>query len=201
MTKFSSVHPTLQAGFVAVLLALNAAYPAAAQGQPQTRTPPAPAATELRIDWEVKNRFRLFRDNNDFLRHIAADRGDGVFAAEQRLAKSSDGRGWARLMLNSLCVDAAGKLLETCERDGVKESYFAPADYRISVLAANAGTGATCAWSFEAVDEQTRTVDVPCEEELKIRVRAGTPTIASVLSRRRTAPRSASPPKSSCATC
>jgi lysophospholipase L1-like esterase len=144
------------------------------------QTQPPAGASELRVVWEVKNRFRLFRDENDFLRHVSADRGDGLLAAEQRLAKGPEGRGWARLMLNSLCIDAAGKLLENCERDGVKESYFAPADYRVGVLAANAGTGATCAWSFEAVDEQPRTVNVPCEDEVKLRVRAGTPTVVGL---------------------
>ncbi len=161
---------------VAGVSPLTAQAPAVPPGTAQAPS----AASDLRVVWEVKNRFRLFRDENDFLRHIAADRGDGVLAAERRLAKGSEGRGWARMMLNSLCVDAAGKLLETCERDGVKESYFAPADYRIGVLPTNTAPGASCAWSFEAVDDQARTVNVSCEEEVKIRVRAGTPTIATV---------------------
>jgi len=50
----------------------------------------------LRIEWEVKNRFRLFRHEADFQRHVAAAHGDGVLAAERRLARATDGRGWAR---------------------------------------------------------------------------------------------------------
>jgi len=41
---------------------------------------------DYHIVWEVKNRFRLFRREADFLRQVAASRGDGVLAAEQRLA-------------------------------------------------------------------------------------------------------------------
>ena len=49
-----------------------------------------------RIEWEVKNRFRLFRSDADFQRHVAATRSDGVLAAERLLARETDGRGWAR---------------------------------------------------------------------------------------------------------
>ena len=40
-----------------------------------------------RIEWEVKSRFRLFRSEADFQRHVAADRGDGLLAAEDRLER------------------------------------------------------------------------------------------------------------------
>ena len=58
----------------------------------------------MRIDWEVKNRFRLFRSEADFQRQVAAYRGDGVLAAEDRLERESDGRGWARDTVERLCV-------------------------------------------------------------------------------------------------
>jgi hypothetical protein len=74
------------------------------------------------IQWEVKNRFRLFRSEADFQRHVAAHRGEGVLAAERRLARESDGRGWARDTVERLCVDRAGKLLEFCDRDGERET-------------------------------------------------------------------------------
>src|SRR5262245_59200704 len=60
-------------------------------------------ATTPRIEWEVKHRFRLFRNETDFQRHVAATRNDGVLGAERRLAVSSDGRGWARDILERLC--------------------------------------------------------------------------------------------------
>ena len=71
------------------------------------------------IEWEVKNRFRLFRSEADFQRHVAATRNDGVLAAERLLARETDGRGWARDTVERLCVDRAGKLLEVCDRIGV----------------------------------------------------------------------------------
>jgi hypothetical protein len=54
------------------------------------------ATGDFHIVWEVKNRFRLFRNEADFLRQVAASRGDGVLAAERRLERESDGLGWAR---------------------------------------------------------------------------------------------------------
>ncbi|MBN8958911.1 MAG: hypothetical protein J0H17_20470, partial [Rhizobiales bacterium] len=110
-------------------------------GQPQepgaAQPPQAPIANipmTLRVRWEVKNRFRLFRNENDFLRHVDANRGDGILAAERRLAMGSGGHGWARLTVNALCVDAAGRILDVCERDGVRESYLNPADHRVGVM-------------------------------------------------------------------
>jgi hypothetical protein len=133
------------------------------------------------IEWEVKNRFRLFRNEVDFQRHVAAMRGGGVLAAERRLARETDGRGWARDMIEQLCVDRAGKLLELCDRDGERESYLAPRDHRVGVtlggaLAANVG----CAWNFDDGDSHPRQVSGPCDEEVKARLVSNRPTIASV---------------------
>ena len=50
----------------------------------------------LQISWEVRNRFRLFREERDFLLHAEAGRGRSVLASEQMLEIQSDGRGWAR---------------------------------------------------------------------------------------------------------
>jgi hypothetical protein len=135
----------------------------------------------LRIEWEVKNRFRLFRNEADFQRHVAAARGDGVLAAEQRLERQSDGRGWARDTVERLCVDRAGALLELCDRDGEREVYLAPRDHRVGItlggaLPANEG----CSWSFDDGDGPARPVNGACDEEVKVRLRYGRPTIASV---------------------
>jgi hypothetical protein len=134
-----------------------------------------------RIEWEVKNRFRLFRSNADFQRHVAADRGDGLVAAEDRLARESDGRGWARDTVERLCVDRAGKLLETCDRDGTLENYLAPHDHSIGVVLAGtlpANTG--CAWSFDDGSGAAQQIMAHCEEEVKLRVLYGRTTAASV---------------------
>src|ERR1700761_2830085 len=73
------------------------------------------------IAWEVKNRFRLFRKEADFLRQVAASRGDGILAAEDRLEQNNGGSGWAKDVVGNLCIDSAGNLLQSCDRDGVKE--------------------------------------------------------------------------------
>ncbi|HZP76355.1 MAG TPA: hypothetical protein VFB45_09460 [Pseudolabrys sp.] len=136
---------------------------------------------EFRIDWEVKNRFRLFRDEHDFLRHVTASHGDGVLAAERRLALATDGRGWARLMLDHLCIDAAGAVSQTCERDGVRENYLHPQDYRVGVvLTGPVPSDATCAWTFNDGETPAQRISVPCGEEVTLRVGAGKTTVAAV---------------------
>src|SRR6266550_40949 len=46
-------------------------------------------------------------------------RHGGVLAAERRLAKESDGRGWARDIVERLCLDRVGRLLEFCDEVGL----------------------------------------------------------------------------------
>src|ERR1700738_1585043 len=148
---------------------------------PPPAVPATPQASDApRIEWEVKNRFRLFRSERDFQRHVAAYRADGVLAAEERLERDTGGRGWARTMIGSLCVDAAGNLTETCTRDGVAENYLAPDDHRIGAVLANAPGDATCAWSFDDGERAAQQITLPCEEEITLRVRYGRATHAQV---------------------
>jgi lysophospholipase L1-like esterase len=134
-----------------------------------------------RIEWEVKNRFRLFRGEADFERHVAALRGEGVLGAERRLAIETDGRGWARDMVERLCVDRAGKLLETCERDGVRETYLTPRDHRVVItLAGTVPANEGCVWTFDDGDGPARQVNTTCNEEVKAHLLYGRPTIVSV---------------------
>jgi lysophospholipase L1-like esterase len=133
------------------------------------------------IEWEVKSRFRLFRSEADFERHVAALRGEGVLAAERRLAMETDGRGWARDMVERLCVDRAGKLLETCERDGVREPYLTPRDHRVVItLAGTVPANEGCVWTFDDGDGPARQVNATCNEEVKAHLLYGRPTIVSV---------------------
>lgn len=135
---------------------------------------------DLQIVWEVKSRFRLFRAESDFLRHVASA-GHGVLAAEQRLANETGGRGWARLTVNALCVDAAGRLAEPCERDGVKESYLAPADHPIGIrIAGTLPPAAVCTLNLDNGDGAPHRVQNACAQEVEARVPYGRPTIASV---------------------
>ena len=140
-----------------------------------------PAASELRIEWQVKNRFRLFRNEADFQRHVAAHQADGVLAAEARLERRTGGRGWAQDMVEHLCVNAAGRLTEYCDRDGEREVYLAPKDHKIgAVLSGPLPAGATCTWNFDDGAIPSQQITVPCGEEVGVRLRYGKPTIASV---------------------
>ena len=146
--------------------------------------PPAAAqpATDsaLQISWEVRNRFRLFREERDFQLHADIGRGRSVLATEQALGIQSDGRGWARNTVNRLCIDLAGRVSEPCTRDNVKESYLTPVDHPIIVrLTGPVPVGATCAWSFDDGDgPQGSSFD--CNEPVNFRVRYGRTTITTV---------------------
>jgi lysophospholipase L1-like esterase len=142
--------------------------------------PSGPGGTP-RIEWEVKNRFRLFRSEADFERHVAALRGESVLAAEQHLASDTDGRGWARDMVERLCVDRAGRLLETCERDGIRETYLTPRDHRVVItLAGTVPANEGCVWTFDDGDGPARQVNATCGEEVKAHLLYGRPTIVTV---------------------
>ena len=134
----------------------------------------------LQISWEVRNRFRLFREERDFLLHTDSGRGRSVLASEQALEIQSDGRGWARYTVNRLCIDRNGRISEPCTRDSVKESYLTPIDHPVAVrLTGAVPVGATCAWSFDDGDgPQTSTFD--CAEPVNLRVRYGRTTTATV---------------------
>src|SRR4051794_13520400 len=134
----------------------------------------------MQISWEVRNRFRLFREERDFLLHADSARGRSVLASEQALELQSDGRGWARNMVNRLCIDLLGRVNEPCSRDNVKESYLTPIDHPITMrLTGPIPVGATCAWSFDDGEgPQQSTFD--CAEPVNLRARYGRATIASV---------------------
>ena len=66
----------------------------------------------LQISWEVKNRFRLFREERDFQLHVESLRNRSVLASEDALELQSDGRGWARNVVNRLCIDLQGRVAD-----------------------------------------------------------------------------------------
>src|SRR5262249_10006315 len=96
-------------------------------------------------------------------------------------ARESDGRGWARDMVTRLCVDGAGRAVDTCMRDGVRESYLTPSDHRVVArLAGAVPADASCAWAFASGDAPPQSVTAACGEEVKLRVRYGTRTVVTV---------------------
>ncbi len=170
----------------ALLAAALTAPPATAQ---ITLVPPAavqsPAAqgapdTAMQISWEVRNRFRLFKEERDFLLHADSGRGRSVLATEQALALQSDGRGWARNTVNRLCIDLLGRVSEPCTRDGTKESYLTPSEHPVTVrLTGQIPVGATCAWTLDDGDGPRQSA-FDCAEPVNFRARYGRPTVATV---------------------
>ena len=153
--------------------------PAPPGGAPLQIQPPT-VSQDLRIVWEVKNRFRLFRREADFLRQVAAQSLKTVLQAEELMESETDGRGWAARVLANLCVDPMGGVVNTCERDGTRESYLNPADHRVEMKLVGAAAGTTCAWVFDEGDGQPRSYNGPCSEEVRIRLVYGKPTSVTV---------------------
>jgi len=162
--------------------ALLAAPAEPAVAQTALAPAPAPAAADapIQITWEVKNRFRLFREDRDFQLHAESLRNRSILASEDALEVQSDGRGWARNMVSRLCIDLQGRVADPCVRDNVKENYLTPIDHAIVVrLAGEVPVGATCVWSFDDGDgPQQSTFD--CAEPVNLRVRYGRQTVATV---------------------
>jgi lysophospholipase L1-like esterase len=164
-----------------LLMAALAALPSPG-AQAQSVAAPAQAAPDspMQISWEVRNRFRLFREERDFQLHVDSARERSILASEEALELQSDGRGWARNMVSRLCIDPLGRVTEPCTRDNVKESYLTPVDHPITVrLTGAVPVGATCAWSFDDGDgPQQSTFD--CAEPVNLRTRYGRTTAATV---------------------
>ena len=155
-----------------VLVTICAALPAPSHAQ---------ADGTLQISWEVRNRFRLFREDRDFQLHVESQRNRSILESEQALGAQSDGRGWARNTVNRLCIDLAGRVTEPCTRDGVKESYLTPTEHPVTVrLSGNIPVGAICAWAFDDGEGEPRRLSQDCNEPINLRVRYGRPTMTTV---------------------
>jgi lysophospholipase L1-like esterase len=170
---------------LAAVLGVLPAGPVAAQ-TPLAPTAAAPAAVEsapdspIQITWEVRNRFRLFREERDFKLHTESARAGNILASEDALEQQSDGRGWARNTVNRLCIDLTGRVSEPCTRDNVKESYLTPVDHPVTVrLTGQVPVGATCAWTFDDGDPPRQST-LDCAEPINFRARYGRPTNVTV---------------------
>jgi lysophospholipase L1-like esterase len=169
----------------AILTAVLAAFLVCAgfsAGKAQPVEPGAsPPSDAITIEWEVQNRFRLFRRDADFQLHVAASRAGSQLAAEHLLERNNAGRGWAQNEVDHLCVNVAGAILDTCDRDGEKESYLAPKTHPVVArLAGAVPPGATCNWSFDDGTIPPKQVNAPCSAPVAQRLAYGKPTIAAV---------------------
>lgn len=140
----------------------------------------AQTSTTVSIKWEVKSRFRLFRNEDDFNYMVKNHGHNGVLADETALAKETNGNGWAQRIVSQLCLDGDGQLLEFCLRDYSgndasdresipPENYLTPAKHRIGVKADGAPAGALCTWKFLTDGNDATAVvkkDKPCADEV-----------------------------------
>jgi lysophospholipase L1-like esterase len=111
-------------------------------------------ASAITIDWQVKSRFRLFKNEDDFNEIASYSGAGGVLAEETALAAKTDGKGWASDIVSRLCIDASGELADNCKRDyrepdGVHretESLLNPADHKIEVQPSGLAAPTPCTW-------------------------------------------------------
>src|SRR5580704_5671698 len=114
----------------------------------------AQPSTGVTVSWQVKNRFRLFKDESDFEHMVQFHGRNGVLADETTLAGETRGVGWAAPIVARLCVNNQGGLQDPCPRvylganPKVNEPYIVPDSYRIGVTALGAPAGAICTWKF-----------------------------------------------------
>lgn len=178
MIRIQLILTILCALFMCNVAPATAQTPAAPQGA--AAAAPSAADGSMQISWEVRNRFRLFREERDFQLQTDGARAGNILASEDVLEAQSDGRGWARNTVNRLCIDLSGHVNEPCTRDNVKESYLTPVDHPITVrLTGQVPVGATCAWSFEDGDAPRQST-LDCAEPVNLRVRYGRTTNATV---------------------
>jgi len=166
----------------AALFALTFALLAWADSARAQDVAPPPADGGIQISWEVRNRFRLFREERDFQLQVEAmASGRSVLAAEDALEVQSSGRGWARNTVGRLCIDPSGHVSNPCTRDGVKEDYLTPIDHPVTIrLTGAVPVGAVCAWSLNDNEGPPIQTTLDCSEPINFRVRSGKTTIASV---------------------
>jgi lysophospholipase L1-like esterase len=70
--------------------------------------------------------------------------------------------------------------MATCDRDGTRESYLAPADHRVEMRLIGAAPQSTCTWVFDEGDGSPRNYTGRCGEEVRIRLVYGKPAIITV---------------------
>lgn len=128
------------------------------------------------INWAVKSRFRLFKNEDDF-KYLAQFHGPGgVLAAETALAAASKGIGWVahrKIVAGAqLCLDVAKPCMRKYSGDSetIPESYLNPAKHRIEVEPGSAPpAGTVCTWKLVTeANDSTATVrrDRPCGKEV-----------------------------------
>ena len=154
-------------------LAVALALPAA-----EARAQAAPDGA-YRVVWEVKNRFRLFREEKDFVLHAEALRGQSILEAEYDLAMQSEGRGWARNMVRRLCIDAAGEIVNPAIATACAKTISARPN-TASACGSKAPGTSICTWHFARGDGSVRDIRANCNAETQVEIPYGRPTDVTV---------------------
>src|SRR5262249_42727922 len=105
----------------AALFAALPARPAAAQDAP------------MQISWDVRNRFRLFREEGGFLLHGERGGGRRGLGSGKGVEIQGGGRGLGRNVVKRLLINMEGRVREPCTGGGVQESYLTPTEHPIVV--------------------------------------------------------------------
>ncbi len=182
------MRPIVSAFVPAILAALLAGASLAGRAVAQPAEPGVvqpstaqPTDAGITIEWQVRSRFRLFRREADFQRHVIANRAGSQLAAEHLLERETGGRGWAQNMVDQLCVTVTGAVADTCDRDGERENYLAPKNHLVVArLVGAVPPGATCNWSFDDGTIPPKQVNALCAQPVQQRLVYGKPTIAAV---------------------
>ena len=160
--------------FLASLAILAAATPLT-----EARAQAAPDGA-YRIVWEVKNRFRLFREEKDFVLHAEALRGQNILDAEYDLAVQSEGRGWARntraaaVHRSRRARSSIPAIATACART------ISARQNTASACGSKAPGTSVCNWHFARGDGSVRDVRANCNAETQVEIPYGRPTEATV---------------------
>lgn len=126
---------------------------------------------QIGIDWKVENRFRFFRYQEDFDRHVAKHHASNatwrsILEVERDFMDDPDlhGRGWGYDLTprigkseGRLCaVEQSGLARDPCvrvsktEQKGVEENYVNPRSHLVTIFAkpGTVAAGATCVWTI-----------------------------------------------------
>ena len=133
----------------------------------------AQAPGQIDIDWKVENRFRFFRYQDDFDRHVAKHHANNaawrsILDVERDFMDDPglDGFGWARTLtpregsaMGRVCSSQALGLppgscrrFHSTEAKGVEENYINPVSHLVRFVAKLPAdfSGATCVWTIGA---------------------------------------------------
>lgn len=135
------------------------------------------AAGAATIEWEATDRFRFFKNEKDFQRHVdkfarVKDQTRRVLSTERLFYEDDEFKkdGWASKVVDHVCWNRWNdKLLTTCHRNDKTESYLNPQTIAIKLTLKDAPPSANCRWVVRGHNKQLlRDTTQPCEREVRL---------------------------------